>query len=422
MGLQFVDLLSLHTWNNYMGKRITLSEAEAGSVEADAGGAVSITEPRVKFSRGWLTGGTDPADGSVECGDGTAYPLEVTIQQLYAIFYRVRDAKLTSGGFAEDIPYNDPEQLSRHTFSISNVAPPVNLADFQVDAFGAYSYSYRGYCTLLSNDPPTVPAVDPMPDSVVNFGTPYNVLFGSYNTTVKDAFNENAMWEYSTRYDGTFFSFTFPPYTTDIPYGCYDVSAGDSIYAPSPFPYFDLTYSATLPDTFGGGAFRTGFSLLSESYYGAAAAYATTGTSTGYGADGDPADDYITSTGVSCAFNGRVAFIDTAGNGNPFDPLNQMFVGLEFDTIGFDGIWDLRATTNPTTPLHDFRPAEAITTLEFNFGTSGIASAFCNLYLFAYFDPLDIVPFVFEASEWWEYADTNGDPAWDSLTGLPINL
>jgi hypothetical protein len=50
---------------------------------------------RVEFVKGWLTGGTDPADGSVECGDRTAYPLKVTPDQLAEILYRVKDAKLS---------------------------------------------------------------------------------------------------------------------------------------------------------------------------------------------------------------------------------------------------------------------------------------------------------------------------------------
>jgi hypothetical protein len=52
-------------------------------------------EQRFELVKGWLTGGTDPADGSVECGDGTHYPLEVTAAQLAEIFYRVKDSKLT---------------------------------------------------------------------------------------------------------------------------------------------------------------------------------------------------------------------------------------------------------------------------------------------------------------------------------------
>ena len=52
---------------------------------------------RFAFVNGWLTGGTDPADGSVECGPGTAFPMEVTLDQVAEIFYRVKDAWFTGG-------------------------------------------------------------------------------------------------------------------------------------------------------------------------------------------------------------------------------------------------------------------------------------------------------------------------------------
>lgn len=65
--------------------------------------AVSITDPRVYFINGWLTGGTDPADGSVESGDGTPYPMEVTgtvaekFDKIWDLFTRVKDASFTGG-------------------------------------------------------------------------------------------------------------------------------------------------------------------------------------------------------------------------------------------------------------------------------------------------------------------------------------
>lgn len=58
---------------------------------------------RVQFVKGWLTGGTNPADGSVECGDYTDYPIEVTgadvrsrFDKIAEIYYRVKFAQFTS--------------------------------------------------------------------------------------------------------------------------------------------------------------------------------------------------------------------------------------------------------------------------------------------------------------------------------------
>jgi hypothetical protein len=58
---------------------------------------------RVQFVKGWLTGGTDPADGSVECGDYTDFPIEVTgatvqdrFDKIAEVYYRVKYAQFTS--------------------------------------------------------------------------------------------------------------------------------------------------------------------------------------------------------------------------------------------------------------------------------------------------------------------------------------
>jgi hypothetical protein len=79
-----------------MPERITFRGRGRGCIVEDSD-AVSLVEPRVKFVKGWLTGGTDPEDGSVECGDGTNFCLEVTLDQLAEIAYRVRDGWFTAG-------------------------------------------------------------------------------------------------------------------------------------------------------------------------------------------------------------------------------------------------------------------------------------------------------------------------------------
>ena len=59
---------------------------------------------RFTFVKGWLTGGTDPADGSVECGDGTPYPMLVTLDQVAEIFYRCRNTKIE--GYEASVNYS----------------------------------------------------------------------------------------------------------------------------------------------------------------------------------------------------------------------------------------------------------------------------------------------------------------------------
>lgn len=59
------------------------------------GNRVTTPNLRFEFVKGWLTGGTDPADGSVECGPYTAFPLEASLDQIAEIFYRVKSAQFT---------------------------------------------------------------------------------------------------------------------------------------------------------------------------------------------------------------------------------------------------------------------------------------------------------------------------------------
>ena len=64
---------------------------------------------RFEFVKGWLTGGTDPADGSVECGDYTDFPVEVTgatnadkLDKIAEIYYRAKYAQFTSNDLIDN--------------------------------------------------------------------------------------------------------------------------------------------------------------------------------------------------------------------------------------------------------------------------------------------------------------------------------
>ena len=112
---------------------------------------------RVSFVNGWLTGGTDPADGSVECGDGTAYPMQVTLDQIAEIFYRVKDAYFTGGSIFQT------EFFATPTIYASTAAPAQKAT--QIDS--PYLGLYRSY-TIEEN------ALD-----TAYFDTPYDAGYGS---------------------------------------------------------------------------------------------------------------------------------------------------------------------------------------------------------------------------------------------------
>jgi len=109
--------------------------------------SVSIVEPRVKFVKGYLTGGV--SNNGVECGEGTEYPLKVTVDEMFEIFYQVKRAHLLSGQLSSQVP-NDEEFYEEGTNTLSiNIVVPENPCNFTgryiVDEDGAfYDYTF-GY-------------------------------------------------------------------------------------------------------------------------------------------------------------------------------------------------------------------------------------------------------------------------------------
>lgn len=122
---------------------------------------------RFEFVNGWMTGGTDPADGSVECGDGTAFPMEVTIDQVAEIFYRVKDAWFTGGSAAWEV--------TGSPFSI--YAPTSAPANRTLEIDGVTNQS-RGYTIL---------------DAYPYNGATYDAGIGNYYSDIAD--NENGLWK-----------------------------------------------------------------------------------------------------------------------------------------------------------------------------------------------------------------------------------
>jgi hypothetical protein len=101
-----------------------------------------------------------------EVGDGTAYPMEVTWDQIAEIFYRVKDAWFT-GGSAE-------WKVTGSTVSIS--APTTAPTNRRLDV-SASTYQQRGYCKLGSDD---------------YNGATYNSGTGSYYSDI--AASEYGIW------------------------------------------------------------------------------------------------------------------------------------------------------------------------------------------------------------------------------------
>lgn len=131
------------------------------------GNRVTTPNLRFEFVNGWMTGGTDPADGSVECGDGTAFPMEVTLDQVAEIFYRVKDAWFTGGSASWDV-FGSPQTLNAST------SAPANRS-LEIDGV---TYQTRGYTIL---------------DAYPYNGATYDAGIGNYYSDIAD--NENGLWK-----------------------------------------------------------------------------------------------------------------------------------------------------------------------------------------------------------------------------------
>jgi len=128
---------------------------------------VSTRNKRFEFVNGWLTGGTDPADSSVECGDGTAFPMEVTLDQVAEIFYRVKDAWFT-GGSASWKYLGFAQTINAATDAPANRTVEIDTA----------TYQSRGYTIL---------------DVYPYNGPTYDAGMGNYYSDIAN--NENGMWK-----------------------------------------------------------------------------------------------------------------------------------------------------------------------------------------------------------------------------------
>jgi hypothetical protein len=268
-----------------MGERITFRGRGRGLVVSDGGTpmpAVSIAEPRVKFIKGWLTGGTDPGDGSVECGDGTAYPLEVTVDQLAGMFYRVKDGWFTAGSLSKITGIPDPGSSS--TTTIAGTPPAEKFSYFETSYIDS-GYSRRGYS--LEADP--FSNLIDLPD-LEYYSAPYAVGDSSLNAYDMD--NEYGMWSSfggSTAGHGSLFYYNSEPLFP--------------LYNRSAFEH------AILTDTDDGEDIEGNYGLQ------------PTNTNGGYET-------------LSLIFSGKVTWV---GGDNPFDPAATLYVGLEFDVSGSGG-------------------------------------------------------------------------------------
>lgn len=177
------------------------------------GEGVFTSETRIRFVKGWLTGGVDPADGSVECGNFTNFPLEITgatiqakFDKIAEIFYRAKMAQftennlsgiagidfgVTSGTISPRVMWSDGYGLSNnylesgyYTFDESPTLININFLQFLGDQYSENywdSSEYIGFFRDIGDNeigmwiPATINSVTPPwnnpVDSIANGGS-----------------------------------------------------------------------------------------------------------------------------------------------------------------------------------------------------------------------------------------------------------
>tara|TARA_B110000495_G_scaffold203492_1_gene227480 strand:- start:16541 stop:17575 length:1035 start_codon:yes stop_codon:yes gene_type:complete len=252
-----------------MGERITFRGRGRGCIVAGDLYGASITDPHVKYLRGWLTGGTDPADGSVEVGDRTAYPLEVSVQQMEAINYRIRQVEVDS--------------CSLET-------------------------SYSGTTYEYYFNPPTLPQ---SPNSQYYSSGDFEVHYHDGRVIIAntEALANSSIDIYSAA------SYHSAPYEVGAA-----ATLTSSYWVADPTSEFGIFASTAAI----GGGFGDGIGMFVNSNRNGIGGAPYTAPTVGayYTVDGSgPGEDRLT-----VSLGPEVAFIDTTGSGDPLDPGNQLWL------------------------------------------------------------------------------------------------
>ena len=273
---------------------------------------VFTPELRFEWVKGEVTSGT-PSAGFVACGDGTAFPMEVTLDQLAEIMYRARFAEFTNSSFKLD--------LSDVGAGVASGASSPRVQYNTGSGFGG-NYRMSGYWCLDSTGIETEPSVfeDFIPsDFALNYlGSPYSVdvyadssveWFGyPEQLTFRDmSDNERALWV--PHVDGKFSNWNNQGEPESLGYS---------------FGWFGTSYTSKLAG-YDFDQFKTAFTWYSRSHAGAL--------------DDPPAlnipwisdlfyppDVIYEQLEVCVQFNGRVGVVGDFENIH--DPDNRFFIGM----------------------------------------------------------------------------------------------
>jgi hypothetical protein len=321
-----------------------------------------------------------------QVGDGTAWPMLVTLDQLAEIMYRVRDSRFVTGSADILLVAGDPPEDNHNISSFTFGAPPTALYEEN-----SIDFLIRGYCASRQSFDP-YDDDDPMDGYGENYFTAnYFVAdLGGTKTKVREAVSEFALWAATEDPPGTFLI------------GQYEQHPPDPINV-----YFLMTPSDM--------RFRTGFS-----YFAQDGSYALF--------DGHPTgiSDFFFSGGSTAYvnFSGEVAWVDVDGSGNPFSPGNDLYLGIIFaqgndpviiSTDTGELLGSAFATGYANSPLGvDFElelADDVVLSCPLYWGVTYDTGASASVYA--------ATNFRLKATAWWPYAKPAG-PVWNSATGAKL--
>lgn len=296
-----------------------------------------------------------------EVGDGTAYPLKATADQVAEVFYRVKDAWFTSG----EVDLGTSGKIS--VYGTLAVGDPFVFG-------GGGDYRERAYG--IQKDAPWANADYYFQDSYTS-GIPDFAYAYDIDTKERALFKDNV-------------GVNFP-------------QAPSSLFI-EPDVEFDANVSY-YPDI----TFRCAFSHLHNCDPLPTASYGIYA----YPENTIPSD--ATETKSSVVFSGQVAWVDVNGSGNPVDPLNELYIGVRFSAMTFYGsaappLWIGTDNAYSTDPLYcNFVIQLATSTLT------------CPMYCDIIGGFISSSDFVMTAKEWWPYAkDSPPVPVWESTSGAKL--
>lgn len=363
-----------------MGVRVAFRPRARGCADEDAESIVGVSnlEPRVRFVQG--TTGT-PSASLAQCGSGTEFPMQVSMDQLFEIFYRVRLGWLTYGTFLHE---DNASGSSGGAIDFEHQAPsndPDTTELTENDYSGTYYLSKKlGYTTEDTNTGFTLDNLNS------TFDAEYTVtgLLGDsdyYARDIKD--DERGMWAYPSAV-GNHPKINYPE----------EFRCGYSYYMGS--------YGG-----FGNGG-NVGTAALPNSW---PYSYITDAVSTSY-ADLD----------VECILTGRVAYENTAGGTGPFASDAELYLEMSFKVFG---VYDYLGATDTILSTKDETVGSDVWSdvgFDFSFLFSSNTTVSCDLY-----SPIPNLPqttsysgtdWVIEAKEWWPYAKPDGlGDRWDAANG-----